>query len=116
MDKILRLVSLISLVVHLLFIHHTTLWYFYFCGYLTSVLNHGFTNIYLKWLDRTIMAVGAVTNLILFVNHQDTLLFVLTICAIYSYVLAKVLDDSNYHVLSHIILTGVHIRYFWYYK
>ncbi len=79
----------------------------FFFGCITSIINHGFTSIYLKLLDRITMIMFCIFDF-LFLEHYKLLLIISIIFFFYS----KYTNNVIYHLLSHSILTLFHILQF----
>lgn len=111
--------SMINGVIQLLFLNYYNVpIYFHLLinlGILTSILNHKFSNKYLKYLDRITMTFGVISHTMDIYNifNEYDLYFNLYLSVIF-YFLAKVESDkreSNIcHIFSHIFLTIVHYK------
>ena len=80
-------------------------WY-YLLGIITSVLNHGNANTHLFiYLDRSVMAVGAVMDIF----YMDTIYkWILWSLAIKCYFISKLTGNKYFHVGAHFFVTILH--------
>ena len=87
-------------------------------GIATSIANHGLTSDVCKWIDRCMMAIGTVVDLVC-AFHPSTpsrhICIVLIVSNTTTYIVAKCLAASNYHksniphVLTHVGATVLHV-------
>ena len=72
-------------------------------GLITSILNHGFTNKYFKYLDRLVMVIIVIVYAYLLYDQPE--LYVLVIGSM-SYIMSKTMENSYTKNISHI---GAHV-------
>ena len=71
-----------------------------YIGIITSILNHGLTNKYYKWLDRLMMFI---ISIIYFSNTNDNKIKALVAITVSLYLLGKKYKNDNLHMISHIL-------------
>ena len=72
----------------------------------SSILNHGFTRDFLKWLDRAMMLVGLPVTLIMSPCLKHCLMMAATVCL---YFLGKTARSTWPHLISHWVLTLINV-------
>lgn len=93
--------------------------FFYLIGFVTSLLNHGFTNLHFVNIDRIVMAIGFFINILLiyYMNHTSKILcYIGLFLATINYFLAKYCQSSFPHILTHFIITLVNLEIIYYYS
>ena len=85
----------------------------YTIGVVTSIANHGLTSNLLKWMDRCIMIIGTITDIIYITNLpsfrlRGGLLIAFYITAYFSSKYSKV-PNVIPHVFTHIFATILHV-------
>ncbi len=76
----------------------------------TSVINHGLTDNFFVYLDRFTISIGIIIDFYYIVFHfKEFMLFVLLCQSIILYILAKMTRNDFYHLLSHCVITYLHI-------
>lgn len=78
-------------------------------GLSTSLLNHGMTNVLAKYGDRLAMIIGLTFDLMVSYQQEAYIAFIGLYLSVACYALSKLFDQVEFHVLSHIVLTGVHM-------
>ena len=71
----------------------------------SSLLNHGNTNIYYKWLDRIMVYIGLIIYIYICIKYYITISLVLIIASCILYIYAKVYNIYEFHILVHTIMT-----------
>lgn len=118
MNIILFKSSVLSLYIHMIaltYYENVTdkyLLFVIYSGLFGSIVNHYFTNEYIKYTDRILMNIGFHYDFyILFINSELLHLGLLITCVIlYVSVSTKIIKSTIPHMLSHLVLIVVHIR------
>lgn len=92
---------------------------YYTIGFISSLLNHGFTHDKFVLSDRIIMVVGFFINIILILNiknkPQYLCLFGLFL-SVFNYFIAKYYKSSIPHICTHLIIVLVNLEIIYYYE
>ena len=75
-------------------------------GIITSILNHGLTSDFLKYLDRTSMSLLLAYNISIQYKYSLLYPFLLTTTGAACYIAAKQTGDDRLHIMSHILGTA----------
>lgn len=79
-------------------------------GTITSILNHYYSNKYIKWIDRIYITSVLIRNVIFI---EDMILFQIgNICGAITYILSKIFKKTYLHVLAHFFVTLSYYVYF----
>ena len=79
---------------------------------ITSILNHGYTNVYYKWMDRVIVYLCLLLSIHISVKYNIQISWIIIIVCIGLYIMAKTTELSIYHVMIHLLMTTNNIIYF----
>jgi hypothetical protein len=71
----------------------------------SSLLNHGNTSFYYKWLDRIMVYFGLIIYIYIGLKYYISISLVLIITACILYIFAKVYKIYEFHILVHTIMT-----------
>ena len=71
----------------------------------TSLLNHGYSNIYFKWLDRIIVYIYFFLSILIAQIYNVKISFYIIILSIIFYYISKKRKEEIYHVLLHLLMT-----------
>jgi len=71
----------------------------------TSVLNHGYSNVYFKWLDRIIVYFYFFLSILIAQIYNVKISFYIIILSIIFYYLSKKKKENIYHILLHLLMT-----------
>ena len=95
----------------------------YIIGPVVSVWNHGTTSILAQFIDRFIMILGYLIDLLYIYKLKNIYVLILIHISIISYFISKITKITSFHLLSHIIIILTHIillynyyNYFFYEK
>jgi hypothetical protein len=77
-------------------------------GLTTSLLNHGLTNNVAKYADRIVMSLAFVYDLLIAAQQEEYIAFLGLYIAVACYAISKLYYAPEFHILSHLALTGVH--------
>jgi hypothetical protein len=130
MNVILFRSSLICSLIHIYYIidyfpiSNNTFLLLIYSGILSSIMNHSYNKYYIQLIDRIIMHIGIWYNIyLLYVLNMYIDIFLMFFCG-YLYILSRYLNYKNKikkniyeipHVLSHFLLTYIHINLIKYY-
>ena len=82
---------------------------FVLLGVLTSIFNHGSSIEIIKYLDRITMYIGYILNTIILLEFNLLYYILILNLAVLFYLIAKILNSSFMHVLSHMLIMFVNI-------
>ncbi len=71
-------------------------------GIFTSIINHGFTHILFKYLDRLTMYIGYIINTIM--SLENIILLTILNLSVIFYMLSKKFNYSVIHIFSHLLI------------
>lgn len=107
-NYILTISSIICSSLHYIYIININIKPIYTIGCITSIINHLFTNKYIKWIDRIVMLIGIKYE---YDNSKFLIDFMLLYTSIILFIYSKYTCIVYYHVLSHFVITFKHIIY-----
>lgn len=112
MNLILLLSSIVMGIIHLMWLfiipNITSIPYFYASsfGIITSILNHGLTSDFLKYLDRVSLSLLVAYSLNIHYKYSLLYPFLFTTTGAVCYIAAKQTGDYRLHAMSHILATA----------
>ncbi len=71
----------------------------------TSLLNHGYSNVYFKWFDRLIVYLYFFLSIMIAYVYKIEVSFYIIFLSILFYYISKKKKDNIYHVLLHLLMT-----------
>jgi hypothetical protein len=76
-----------------------------------ALLNHGLTSDILKWTDRIVMTIGSGVT---FYMAPTIILKIILCIVIFFYGLAKMFQNTTFHIIAHLLITIVNISILYY--
>lgn len=115
-NRILYISSCIMFIFHLIIIYifnpSIILQLLYIIGCITSILNHGSTNIYAKYTDRIVMVIGCLIDIyfnLKLPSKKKYIVFIYIAMSVLFYFSAKYFEIVEFHYSAHIFISIAHL-------